>query len=107
MPRRNIRGGDCACAASPSVSITALSLHDACISVHSAAPVGVWRAMWEIDRYCASDTARAAPYRTRICPWRSIMTTQEQNERLTRVGPGTPMGNLLRRYWQPVGTVIE
>jgi 5,5'-dehydrodivanillate O-demethylase len=27
------------------------------------------------------------------------MLTQEQNDRLTRVGPGTPMGNLLRRYW--------
>jgi len=26
------------------------------------------------------------------------MLTAEQNERLTRVGPGTPMGNLLRRY---------
>jgi 5,5'-dehydrodivanillate O-demethylase len=35
------------------------------------------------------------------------MTTQEQNDRLTRVGPGTPMGNLLRRYWHPVGTVTE
>jgi 5,5'-dehydrodivanillate O-demethylase oxygenase subunit len=35
------------------------------------------------------------------------MTTQQQNERLTRVGPGTPMGNLLRRYWQPVGTAVE
>ncbi len=22
---------------------------------------------------------------------------------LTEVGPGTPMGNLLRRYWHPVG----
>lgn len=30
------------------------------------------------------------------------MLTQEENERLTRVGPGTPAGNLLRRYWQPV-----
>jgi 5,5'-dehydrodivanillate O-demethylase oxygenase subunit len=42
--------------------------------------------------------------------WRiggSSMTTQEENERLTRVGPGTPMGNLLRRYWQPVGTEVE
>jgi 5,5'-dehydrodivanillate O-demethylase oxygenase subunit len=28
--------------------------------------------------------------------------TQEENERLTRVGPGTPMGNLLRRYWHVV-----
>lgn len=32
------------------------------------------------------------------------MLTQEQNERLTRVGAGTPMGNLLRRYWYPVAT---
>jgi 5,5'-dehydrodivanillate O-demethylase oxygenase subunit len=35
------------------------------------------------------------------------MTTREENERLTRIGPGTPMGNLLRRYWQPVGTEAE
>ena len=30
------------------------------------------------------------------------MLTQEENERLTRVGPGTPGGELLRRYWQPI-----
>ena len=35
------------------------------------------------------------------------MATQEENERLTRIGPGTPMGNLLRRYWHPVGTEAE
>jgi 5,5'-dehydrodivanillate O-demethylase len=35
------------------------------------------------------------------------MATQAENERLTRIGPGTPMGDLLRRYWQPVGTEIE
>jgi phthalate 4,5-dioxygenase len=29
------------------------------------------------------------------------MLTHEQNERLTRVGPGTPMGEVLRRYWVP------
>ena len=29
------------------------------------------------------------------------MLTAEQNDRLTRVGPGTPMGELMRRYWQP------
>ncbi|HEY7465925.1 MAG TPA: Rieske 2Fe-2S domain-containing protein [Dehalococcoidia bacterium] len=29
------------------------------------------------------------------------MLTPEDNEILTRVGPGTLMGNLLRRYWQP------
>jgi 5,5'-dehydrodivanillate O-demethylase len=31
------------------------------------------------------------------------MLTKEENERMTRVGPGTPMGSLLRRYWWPVG----
>lgn len=35
------------------------------------------------------------------------MLTQEQNERLTQIGPGTPMGELLRRYWQPVCAVAE
>ena len=30
------------------------------------------------------------------------MLTAEQNERLTRVGPGTPGGELLRRYWKPM-----
>src|SRR6202171_1463220 len=35
------------------------------------------------------------------------MLTVEENERLTRVGPGTPMGNLQRRYWHPVGGVAE
>src|SRR5438477_11810727 len=33
--------------------------------------------------------------------------TQEENDRLTRVGPGSPMGNLLRRYWHPVATAAE
>jgi phenylpropionate dioxygenase-like ring-hydroxylating dioxygenase large terminal subunit len=29
------------------------------------------------------------------------MLTREDNERVTRVGPGTPMGNLMRQYWVP------
>lgn len=35
------------------------------------------------------------------------MLTQEQNERLTRVGPGTPMGELMRRYWHPISASAE
>ena len=35
------------------------------------------------------------------------MLSQEENEALTRVGPGTPMGNLLRRYWHPVAAAGE
>ncbi|MCY4441076.1 MAG: Rieske 2Fe-2S domain-containing protein, partial [Deltaproteobacteria bacterium] len=30
------------------------------------------------------------------------MLTREDNEILTQVGPGTPMGELMRRYWVPV-----
>src|SRR5581483_4342813 len=30
------------------------------------------------------------------------MATAEENELLTRTGPGTAAGKLLRRYWQPV-----
>ena len=29
------------------------------------------------------------------------MLSPEDNDILTRVGPGTAMGNLLRRYWMP------
>jgi nitrite reductase/ring-hydroxylating ferredoxin subunit len=29
------------------------------------------------------------------------MLSKEENERITRVGPGTPMGKLMRRYWMP------
>src|SRR5262245_47768380 len=31
------------------------------------------------------------------------MLSNEENELLTRVGPGTPTGEMLRRYWWPVG----
>ncbi|KAA9108045.1 aromatic ring-hydroxylating dioxygenase subunit alpha [Microbacterium rhizomatis] len=35
------------------------------------------------------------------------MLKQEDNEKITRSGPGTPLGVLLRSYWQPVGLVSE
>jgi len=35
------------------------------------------------------------------------MLTKEENELLTRVGPGTAMGDLLRRYWHPVAMARE
>ena len=35
------------------------------------------------------------------------MISAEQNELMTRVGRGTPAGNLLRNYWQPVALVDE
>ncbi|HWP60143.1 MAG TPA: aromatic ring-hydroxylating dioxygenase subunit alpha [Candidatus Acidoferrales bacterium] len=35
------------------------------------------------------------------------MLTSEENERLTRVGPGTPMGELFRRYWHPIAAVSQ
>lgn len=35
------------------------------------------------------------------------MISAEQNDFITRVGPGTPAGALLRRYWQPIALVEE
>jgi 5,5'-dehydrodivanillate O-demethylase len=35
------------------------------------------------------------------------MLTKEENELLTRIGPGTPAGELLRRYWHPVSVINE
>lgn len=36
-----------------------------------------------------------------------MVLTREENERLTRVGPGTPAGELLRRYWHPIAVARE
>ena len=30
------------------------------------------------------------------------MITREENERWTRVGPGTPASEMLRHYWWPI-----
>ena len=35
------------------------------------------------------------------------MLSKEINEKLTRVGPGTPMGELMRRYWHPIAASRE
>ncbi|MCY4583649.1 MAG: Rieske 2Fe-2S domain-containing protein [Chloroflexi bacterium] len=35
------------------------------------------------------------------------MLTAQDNELLTRVGPGTPGGDLLRRYWHPIAAVQQ
>jgi len=35
------------------------------------------------------------------------MISKEDNERLTQVKAGTPMGDLLRRYWYPIAAVSE
>src|SRR3954454_22766816 len=36
-----------------------------------------------------------------------FMLSKEENTRLTQVGPGTPGGELLRRYWQPIAIASE
>ena len=35
------------------------------------------------------------------------MLSNDENQYLTRVGPGTPCGELLRRYWHPVAGARE
>jgi 5,5'-dehydrodivanillate O-demethylase len=35
------------------------------------------------------------------------MLTQEDNRLLTQVGPGTPMGEFMRRHWHSVAAAEE
>src|SRR5437588_7257068 len=35
------------------------------------------------------------------------MLSKAENELLTQVGPGTPMGELMRRYWHPIAAAGE
>jgi phenylpropionate dioxygenase-like ring-hydroxylating dioxygenase large terminal subunit len=35
------------------------------------------------------------------------MLSRDDNERVTRTGPGTPLGQLMRAYWQPAALVSE
>src|SRR5262249_42094175 len=57
------------------------------------------RSLWADPRRVEA----AAPARRQIEGIREGrgMLSREDNERVTRVGPGTPMGRLLRRYWIP------
>ena len=36
-----------------------------------------------------------------------MVLTADENERLSRLGPGTPCGNLMRRYWHPIIPAAE
>src|SRR5207248_2555982 len=38
---------------------------------------------------------------------RMAMLSQEENALITQTGPGTPGGDLFRRYWQPVALAEE
>ena len=35
------------------------------------------------------------------------MLSIQENEKLARVGAGTPMGELMRRYWHPIAAEAE
>lgn len=35
------------------------------------------------------------------------MLTEAENRTLTEIGPGAPMGDLMRRYWQPVAAKAD
>ena len=35
------------------------------------------------------------------------MLDEAANRKLSEVGPGTPMGELMRRYWHPIAAVAE
>ena len=35
------------------------------------------------------------------------MMSAQENDLITRITPGTPCGNFMRRYWQPAALVDE
>jgi len=35
------------------------------------------------------------------------MLTKEENDFLSRVGPGTPCGEMMRRYWHPIAAAVD
>src|SRR5947209_1016023 len=45
-------------------------------------------------------SSKQPPDRSRMCE-DTRMLNQEDNELVSRVGPGTPMGSLMRQYWVP------
>src|SRR5437868_9976638 len=45
--------------------------------------------------------------RIRAASYSEFVLSKEMNERLTQLGPGTPLGNLLRRYWYPIARTPE
>ncbi len=53
------------------------------------------------------DGTLSPPFETLENDQERDMITQEENALLTQVGPGTPMGELLRRYWHPIATVVD
>src|SRR5688572_24360950 len=54
-------------------------------------------ALWER----LTPPVRAAPQSGNVVSGGTAMLSPEDNEALTRVGPGTLMGNLMRQYWLP------
>src|SRR5687768_14057116 len=64
-------------------------------------------------------SGEAHPLGSRSTPWRDCTELPfrndagkdamkaEQNELVTRIGPGTPCGAVLRQYWQPVALLDE
>jgi 5,5'-dehydrodivanillate O-demethylase oxygenase subunit len=58
-------------------------------------------------RTFARESSRKPGHRSNAAEEYRKMLTAEQNDQLTRIGPGTPAGNLLRRYWQPIAAVSE
>jgi len=73
--------------------------------------------VWTLDpdaRYFAIDstgkTLKLGPSVPKPAPFLSRLRfsmREDQNRRITHIGPGTPAGRLLRQYWQPVALVDE
>src|SRR5687768_12872927 len=51
--------------------------------------------------FCPVVVQRRHPFTPKARSGASIMLSVQDNEYLSRIGPGTAMGNLMRQYWMP------
>src|SRR5258708_30691860 len=55
----------------------------------------------------AKQTSNPSTSRSSLGSRKEDMLTPEENERITRIGQGTPMGKYLRRFWWPLTLSTE
>ena len=60
-----------------------------------------------VDRACRCYNPASCSGNAEARTGGSFMLSQQENQRLTQVGAGTPMGELMRRYWHPVAATAE
>src|SRR6185503_18334676 len=93
---------------SPGKSFSALLFVSAACATTVAAAVAVPIPAFRKSRRSIGSSSQGRPEYSKLHPHgRTAFVRAEQNEFLTHTGPGTPMGELFRRYWLPALLAAE